>query len=156
MSLHAWDECLHTFRARMSFSIQFWELRVGHRVNRTGRAETHDKERTVTKALTLGVALLGLTALSQSADAHSCNCQHAAYHSHRHAYHHRYTSGYRPYYRTSYRTTYGPYYEPYWNESYYYRPRPYWSEPRYSIGLSYGPFWRGGGFHGRDWDDDDD
>jgi hypothetical protein len=52
---------------------------------------------------------------------------------------------------------YEPYYETYWDDSYYDRPyhRPYWSEPRYSIGLSYGPFWHGG-FHGRDWDDDDD
>jgi hypothetical protein len=116
----------------------------------------------VAKALTLGVALLGLTALSQAASAH-CPCGHTAYHSSWR--HHYYARDYRPYYRESHRTTYEPYYraryrttyEPYWSDSYYYRPYygSYWSEPNYAIGFGFGPSWNGG-YYGGDWDEDDD
>jgi len=116
-----------------------------------------NKERTVTKALTLGVALLGLTALGQSASAH-CPCRDTAYHSYWR--HHHYAREYRPYYRARYRTTY----EPYWNGSYYdrryyYYDRPYygsyWSEPNYATGFGFGPSWNVG-YYGGDWDEDDD
>jgi hypothetical protein len=150
--MQVWDESPHTFRANRFFEVDFGNSESAIALTETDGAETHDKERTVAKVLTVGLALLGLTALSQTATANSCLPQHASYvhHAHRHAHYARWE---RPYYRASYETVY----EPYWGDRYYYH-RPYWTGPHYvpySIGLSAGPFWHGG-YYGGDWDDDDD